>query len=139
MKNFILVLFIIFFNSMFAQDKPVGVFHDHADVGNPAKAGSTTYDATSQSYTLKGAGYNIWFGRDEFQYAYRRLKGDFVLTANFEFVGPGVSGHRKIGWMIRESTAADAAHMTATIHGGDGLIAMQWRSLRGGSYEGSAG
>jgi TolB protein len=131
MKILIAVFFMLSFNSMLSQDKPVGIFHDHKDVGNPAKAGSTTYDEARQTYTIKGAGYNIWFGRDEFHYAYKRLKGDFVLTANFEFVGPGVAGHRKIGWMVRESTAADASHMTATVHGGDGLIALQWRPLRG--------
>lgn len=109
---------------------PVGIFEDHSDVGQPGKAGSTLYDESSQTYTLKGGGYNIWFERDEFHYAYRKIKGDFVLTANFSFVGKGVDPHRKIGWMIRESLDEKAIHASATLHG-DGLTVMQWRPLRG--------
>ena len=71
---------------VYAQS-PVGIFENHSDIGNPKKAGSTSYDAGAQVYNLKGAGYNIWFGRDELQYAYKKIAGDFVLTANFEFVG----------------------------------------------------
>ena len=65
----------------------------------------TRYDEASQVYTIRGSGSNIWFNRDEFQYAYKKIGGDFILTANFEFTGSteGAVGHRKIGWMIRES------------------------------------
>ena len=51
--------------------------------------------------TSRAAGYNIWFNRDEFQFAYKKLKGDFIVTADFEFVGTGTDAHRKIGWMVR--------------------------------------
>ena len=108
----------------------VGIFDNHADIGNPKKAGSTSYDVGTQVYNIKGAGYNIWFGRDELQYAYKKIKGDFVLTANFEFVGNGMELHRKIGWMVRNNTDDNSAHVTATLHG-DGLIALQWRLLKG--------
>lgn len=61
----------------------VGIFADHADVGAPKKTGTAEYNAATQTYTLTGAGYNIWFGRDEFHYAFNKIKGDFILTANF--------------------------------------------------------
>jgi TolB protein len=109
---------------------PVGIFEDHVDVGNPKLAGSVIYDQDSQTYTLKGSGYNIWFERDEFHYAYNKIKGDFILTANFAFVGKGVDPHRKIGWMVRESLDENASHYSAVVHG-DGLTVMQWRPLRG--------
>jgi Tol biopolymer transport system component len=38
--------------------------------------------------------------------------------------------HRKIGWMVRESTDAQASHISAVNHG-DGLTLLQWRPLRG--------
>ena len=44
--------------------------------------------------------------------------------------GVGKDPHRKIGWMIRASSSDDAAHITATVHG-DGLTALQWRTMRG--------
>ena len=126
MRAFILLLCALATSAVTAQERPVGIFQDYADVGNPKLAGSTQYDEATQTYTLKGAGYNIWFARDEFQYAYKKLKGDFILTANFEFVGNGTDAHRKIGWMIRESKDENAAHVTATNHG-DGLTELQWR------------
>jgi Tol biopolymer transport system component len=95
-------------------------------------AGSTSYDEASQTYTIRGSGANIWFNQDQFHYTYKKLGGDFVLTADFAFSGDtsGSIGHRKIGWMIRESAAADAASINATSHI-DGLTVLQWRELRG--------
>ncbi len=111
----------------FASTKyDTGIFENHADVGNPRMKGSTTYDKDTKTFTLKGAGYNIWFARDEFQYAYNKMKGDFTLTAHFEFVGGGKEGHRKIGWMVRESLADSAVHISGVLHG-DGLTVLQWR------------
>jgi hypothetical protein len=114
-----------------AQSSKIGIFDEAIDVGKPKIAGSSIYDATTQEYTLIGAGYNIWFNRDEFHYLSSRIKGDFIATADFEFPKAGVDVHRKFGWMVRESLQEDAAHFTATHHGGDGLTTAQWRSLRG--------
>lgn len=118
------------FTITFGQNKPIGIFQQATDVGNPAKQGSSTYDPVNQVYAIKGAGYNIWFERDEFHYLYNSIKGDFILTANFEFVGDGVDAHRKFGWMIRKSLDEEASHISAVVHG-DGLTLLQWRSLRG--------
>ena len=127
------ILFAIFFpvcTIVSAQSNPVGDFTNHTDIGNPKIKGAVVFNTGDQSYNLKAAGYNIWFNRDEFHYAYRTLKGDFILTADMQMTGEGKDPHRKIGWMIRASEQDDAAHVSATIHG-DGLTALQWRRLRG--------
>ncbi len=124
---FIILLFCLQFT--YAQER-LGVFENHGDIGSPKMAGSTVLNESDQSYVIKGAGYNVWFERDEFQYAYNKIKGDFILTANFEFIGEGTNPHRKVGWMVRESTDKNAAHVSAVVHG-DGLTALQWRQLRG--------
>ncbi len=113
-----------------ASAQPVGVFEKTADVGSPKLAGSTVYDEKTQEYRMRGAGTTIWFNKDEFQFAYNKIKGDFLLTADFEFIGQGTDPHRKMGWMVRSAAEADAAHASAVIHG-DGLITLQWRALRG--------
>jgi TolB protein len=113
-----------------SQPAPVGDFQNHTDIGNPKVKGSATYNNADQSYDLKGGGYNIWFNRDEFQYAYSKLKGDFILTANVKLLGEGKENHRKIGWMVRASDEDNAAHISAALHG-DGLTVLQWRRLRG--------
>lgn len=113
-----------------AQIQPVGIFKNEADIGNPKIKGSASFDVNTQTYSIKGGGYNIWFNRDEFHYLYNKIKGDFIVTANVKMLGAGKDPHRKIGWMIRESAQDDAAHITATLHG-DGLTVLQWRNLRG--------
>ena len=39
----------------------------------------------------------MWGQRDEFHFAWKRLKGDFILQARVELVGQGVDPHRKAG------------------------------------------
>ena len=134
LKLFITVqlMALIIFNSHLglAQSNPVGIFQNHADIGNPKIKGAASFNAADQSYILKGAGANVWFNRDEFHYAYSKLKGDFIVTANVKLLAGGKHPHRKIGWMIRASEQEDAAHMSATVHA-DGLTALQWRRMRG--------
>ena len=109
---------------------PAGIFTHHQDIGNPKVKGDLHHADADDSYHLQAGGYNIWFGRDEFHYGYRKIKGDFILTGHFKFLGKGADPHRKTGWMVRAGTEEDAAHMSATLHG-DGLLALQWRRLRG--------
>lgn len=108
----------------------LGEFTISTDVGSPKLKGSTFYNTDDQVYTVKGSGYNIWFARDEFHYAYRKVTGDFIVTADFEFNGDGRDPHRKTGWMIRPTLDADEVHVTGALHG-DGLTVMQWRTEKG--------
>lgn len=103
-------LFLIRFGILFplvltAQNinQKLGLFENNSDIGNVKHARTATYAPSSQQYELKGSGTNIWFNNDEFHYLWKKLKGDFILTAQVEFVGEGVEPHRKIGWMVRES------------------------------------
>ena len=114
----------------FAQQDGLGAFEKSADIGKPKNAGSSSYDRSSQTYVIRGAGDNIWFNRDEFQFLYKKIAGDFLLTGDFQFTGTGGNPHRKIGWMMRESTDEAAASINAVVHG-DGLTVLQWRPLRG--------
>lgn len=125
----IALLLLLAATTAYAQN-PVGIFQDHKDIGKPKLSGDAGFDPSVQYYKLKGGGYNIWFERDEFHYAYRKIKGDFILTGDFEFVGSGKDPHRKIGWMVRESLDDNASHVSAVTHG-DGLTLLQWRRLKG--------
>jgi TolB protein len=130
MKNNLILILSLLSTVALAQEPAKGDFTFSSDVGNPPLKGSSFYNETEQSYTLQGAGYNIWFERDEFHYLFNKLRGDFILTANFEFSGKGTNAHRKIGWMIRESADEKASHISAVLHG-DGLTVMQWRVSAG--------
>jgi hypothetical protein len=104
----------------------LGIFEGWTDVGEPGRAGSTTYDPESQSYSMRGSGANMWAERDQFHFAWKRLRGDFILRAEAGFDGAGSHPHRKLGWIVRTGLEPDAAHVNLTVHG-DGLTAMQFR------------
>ncbi|WPP51200.1 TolB family protein [Catalinimonas niigatensis] len=127
-----MIIFISFFlfNFAHAQSPAIGIFDNSTDIGQPGMQGSAEYDEATQTYTLKGSGYNIMFEKDEFHFLHKKLSGDFILTANFKFEGDGVDPQRKVGWMLRETLSEDAAHISATLQG-DGNTEMQWRVLNG--------
>jgi len=130
MKSYLFFLFCLIMNAAVGQENSTGIFMNSADIGNPKNSGSASYNSSDQSYSVRGSGYNIWFGRDEFHYLYNSLKGDFIMTANFNFGGKGAEGHRKTGWMLRGSTDEKSLHISAVLHG-DGLTVMQWRDFDG--------
>lgn len=116
-----------------ATPQPQGVF-EGTDVGGPRRAGSCEYDCDRERYTVTGAGANIWDDRDELHFAWKRMRGDFIVTARAAFEGEGANPHRKLGWMARASLNPDAPHVSAVVHS-DGLVALQFRRSRGGQTE----
>ncbi len=114
--------------------QPVGIFENHTDVGKGVKPGSATYIAQTGQYIISGAGYNVWFDHDEFQYAWKKIKGDFILYTRAEFLGSWVNYHRKVGWMVRKSLDSNSAHVNAVEHG-DGLTSLQFRRTTGAQTE----
>jgi TolB protein len=117
-----------------AAQSAVGRFSQHADIGAPAIAGSTTYDASTQQYRMSAGGINLWGASDQFHFAWNTLKGDFIVRARIEFVGQGVDAHRKLGWMVRSTLDADSAYADACVHG-DGLTSLQFRRTKGAATE----
>ena len=117
-----------------AQSQSVGEFEGHGDIGAPQLAGAASYDETNQEYTITGAGTNMWFGADQFQFVWSKLKGDFILRARVRFHGPGAVAHRKAGWMVRTSLAPDAIYADAAEHG-SGLTSLQFRRATGANTE----
>src|SRR5216683_650830 len=111
------------------QAAPFGQFEGHTDVGSPKLAGSATYDAVSQEYSISAAGFNMGANRDEFHFLWKRMKGDFILQARVELIGKGVDPHRKLGWILRSSLEADSPYADAAVHG-DGLTSLQYRRAR---------
>jgi TolB protein len=113
-----------------ARADALGDFEAHGDVGTPKIAGSATYNAASQEYTLTASGANMWAQRDEFHFAWTRMKGDFILQARVELVGSGVDPHRKLGWIVRQTLDPDSPYVDAAVHG-DGLTSLQFRKAKG--------
>ena len=119
---------------MLSAQTPVGVFDAHSDVGQVRRTGSASYDPQSQSYSIAGSGQNMWETRDDFQFVWKRLSGNFILSTRARFIGAGVEEHRKIGWTIRPTLDSNGPHVTAALHG-DGLMSLQFRRAAGGTTE----
>jgi Tol biopolymer transport system component len=112
----------------------VGIFEGQGDVGDACDIeipGSASFDLDKNEYTVTASGYNMWFDRDAFYFLYNKLEGDLVMTADINFVGKGKNPHRKAGWIVRQTLDRDSAFIGAIVHG-DGLIALQWRPVKGG-------
>ena len=127
MKNLFLLIIITLTNSMlFSQENNDGIFKANSDIGNVKIPGALHYDKETQQYTISGSGQNIWFTHDDFHFAWKKIKGDFILDAQIKFNGKGATAHRKIGWMIRHSLEPNTPYADAAIHG-DGLTSLQFR------------
>jgi hypothetical protein len=109
---------------------PAGQFEGQTAVGGARRVAPARYDARDETYTVKGSGANMWGTRDEFHFVWKRMRGDFILTARAAFTGRGKEAHRKLGWQVRASLEADAPHASAVVHG-DGLTSLQFRRTRG--------
>jgi len=120
--------------SVRSQDASLGEFDSHQDIGSPKLAGSASYDSSKQEYTLGGAGTNMWFKADQFQFLWKKLKGDFILRTRVEFIGKGANPHRKVGWMVRPSLEPGAAYADCAEHGA-GLTSLQFRRAMGSNTE----
>jgi len=81
------------------------------------------------TYTMTGAGVDIWGTSDQFRYAYKQLSGDATIIARVVDNGTGSNTWAKGGVMIRQSIDAGSNHtfMPITAGGGNGA-SFQGRS-----------
>ncbi|HAF15165.1 MAG TPA: biopolymer transporter TolR [Blastocatellia bacterium] len=112
------------------RQKSLGLFEGQTDVGKVNQSGSGIYDDEKAEYTVAGSGTNMWGDHDEFHFVWKRMRGNFILTARVAFIGKGVEAHRKIGWIIRPGLETDSAQVSAVVHG-DGLTSLQFRRVKG--------
>jgi Tol biopolymer transport system component len=117
-----------------AQQNRVGIFDDHTDIGSPIMKGSATYNTLTQEYSLEGAGANMWANDDQFHFLYKKIKGDFIISATVRFIGKGTADHRKIGIIARDNLTADSRYADACVHG-DNLTSLQYRQHDGAPTE----
>jgi len=133
MKNLLLLIVVVISASLHAQVNTaaggaLGLFEEHADVGNPVLKGNVTYNAQTQEYLMEGAGSNMWKDIDQFHFVWKKIKGDFIISATIRFIGEGVAGHRKIGIIARDKLTTGSRYADACVHGGMPLLtSLQYR------------
>ena len=105
------------------------------DIGSPPAAGSAV--ESGGTFTVRGAGYDIWYTHDQFHYVYQPVTGDVDIRAHvtgLEYVHPWT----KAGVMIRESFSTGSRHATTFVSARKGL-SFQRRVSTGGSSSATAG
>jgi endonuclease/exonuclease/phosphatase family metal-dependent hydrolase len=105
------------------------------DIGNVGAAGSAT--GGGGSFTLTGAGADIWGSADAFRYAYTTLTGDGSVVARVSSV-QNVDAWTKAGVMMRETLGAGSRHAAMFVSPGKGL-AFQRRTATGGTSTHTSG
>jgi TolB protein len=107
----------------------LGIFSNHADIGETATPGSVTREAGRYRMTASGA--NIWGEKDAFHYAWTQRSGDLHIAADIAWEGKGKDPHRKAGLMIRQNRSAGSPYADVMVHG-DGMVSLQYRAEQDG-------
>lgn len=89
-----------------------------ADVGTVGAAGRALF--ANDTFTLEGAGADIWGTSDAFRFAYRRLSGDGTIVARVSSI-QNVAAWSKAAVMIRESLTPGAANAMLLVSAAKGL------------------
>ena len=110
---------------------PIGIFDGQTDVGSAIIPGSASYDAGTKQYTIRSAGYNVWYQRDEFQYLWKKMSGDVSLAGTVSFPDANGYGDRKVVFIIRRDLDDDSIEVMTARHGA-GLIHLAQRISKGG-------
>lgn len=114
-----------------AAEPSLGLFQQHAEIGAVGLAGGVVFDEADQSYRLTGSGANMWGAADALHFVWKEWRGDFLLSADIEWLGAGKDPHRKACLIVRQGLEPGAAYADVALHG-DGLTSLQYRETPGG-------
>jgi regulation of enolase protein 1 (concanavalin A-like superfamily) len=104
------------------------------DIGNVGLAGSAS--ETGGTFTVTGAGADVWGTSDALQFTSRTLEGDGEIVAHVASLS-GSAAWTKVGVMMRMTLDAGSAQAFMLVSAGKG-IAFQRRTLTGGTSTSSA-
>jgi regulation of enolase protein 1 (concanavalin A-like superfamily) len=110
-----------------AQTLPAG--WTASDIGTPAVPGTASY--SGGTYTISGAGADIWGTADQFTFTYRQLTGDGSVIARVASI-QNIDQWSKAGVMIRESLSAGSKNAFVLVSAAKGL-AFQRRTATNGT------
>jgi hypothetical protein len=97
------------------------------EIGNPELVGSQSLN--NGTWTLKGAGKDIWGIADQFHFVWQSLADNGAVSAHVLDSGQG-DPLTKTGVMLRASTDASAPYYAAIVTPGQGIV-VQYRAIPG--------
>ena len=105
------------------------------DLGAPDAAGSAS--ESGGTFSVRGAGTDIWYASDQFHFAYQEITGDADIraqVAGLEYIHEWT----KAGVMIRASLDPRSAHASTFVTPARGLV-FQRRVVAGGTSTSTSG
>lgn len=119
------------FVSLSAQSTPSrDLFTASNDIGT-AQPGSTTFNASTDTYQLRGGGDDVWGTADDFRFTWLKFTGDGSITADLNVAQPPTHAKAKGMLMFRQGLDPGSPYADVALHG-DGHIDLQWRLTPGG-------
>lgn len=103
-----------------------GLFEANSDIGAGLRKGKVELAGARAEYRVTGGGADMWGKADAFHFAWKKLAGDVVLTADVQLMGASAQEKRKAALMVRQSLDAGSAYADIAFHG-NGEVAAQWR------------
>jgi regulation of enolase protein 1 (concanavalin A-like superfamily) len=107
------------------------------DIGSVGAQGSASFASSTSTFTVKGAGADIWGTADALHFAYQPVSGNATIVARVATVS-NTASWVKAGVMIRSSLAANAAQGMMLVSASKGL-AFQRRKVNGGTSTSTPG
>lgn len=107
------------------------MFTTDSDIGTVKQSGRATFNPGTRTYRVIGNGDDLWAAKDDFHFASRNATGDVAITAILAMVTDSREPHSKAGLMIRQKLAPDSSYVDVVVHE-NGLVALQYREIRGG-------
>jgi hypothetical protein len=108
------------------------------DIGAVGATGSATFTSSTGTFTVKGAGADVWGTADAFHYVYRPVSGNGSIIARVATV-ENVNAWTKAGVMIRETLTAGSKQAFMLVSAGKGLAFQRRPSTGGASVTTSGG
>lgn len=102
---------------------------ESGDIGSVGQAGSVS--SSGGTFTVRGAGADVWGSADAFHFASQTLAGDGDIVARVASIS-GPDAWTKVGVMIRQSLDAGSVHAFMLVSAGKG-VAFQRRTVTGGT------
>ena len=97
------------------------------DVGNPVLVGDQSL--SQATWTLKGAGKDIWRAADQFHFVWQQLPGNSTVSARLDTQAK-TDPLTKAGIMLRTNTSADSPYYAVFVTPNAGLT-VQYRTIQG--------